>query len=295
MTYGTNFEHGSCGCGCGGCSSGVLERPRYFPRQLVTPVDMTLEQTYFRDKLRRHNRLLHGWGVVCGAQVCPVTSADTGKNVPWKVSVQAGYILGPYGDEITIPSACEFDIRSENVSGRCDGPPDPGSDPWCSEVFVQRPPGTVYVAVRFKEIKTRPVRTQPVGCGCGDTQCEYSRLCDGYELGVLDDCPGSHQDPPKIDSVDLAKLIHCPECTTDPWVVLAGVEVDENGAVKVINNCACRRLVLTASQLWLKCTDDPTVVPVEPDNMGTTLPETTPATPATPTAPGRKGKGKGIK
>ncbi len=30
-----------------------MERPRYFPRQLITPVEMTLEQTYFRDKLRR--------------------------------------------------------------------------------------------------------------------------------------------------------------------------------------------------------------------------------------------------
>ena len=52
------------------CQEGVLERPRYFPGQLMTPEEMILEQNYFRDKMRRHNRLLHGWGVVCGAVVC---------------------------------------------------------------------------------------------------------------------------------------------------------------------------------------------------------------------------------
>ena len=45
------------------------DRPRYYSRQLVTPDDLTLEQDYFRAKLRRHNRIMHGWGVVCGARV----------------------------------------------------------------------------------------------------------------------------------------------------------------------------------------------------------------------------------
>ena len=56
------------------CDGGLLERPRYFPRQLISDVELTLEQQYFRDRLRRHNRLLHGWGVVCGALVCPSIS-----------------------------------------------------------------------------------------------------------------------------------------------------------------------------------------------------------------------------
>ena len=59
---------------CGGsstspCANSIAELPRYYPRQLITPADLTLEQDYFRDRLRRHNRLLHGWGVVCGALV----------------------------------------------------------------------------------------------------------------------------------------------------------------------------------------------------------------------------------
>ena len=38
-------------------------------------------------------------------------------------------------------------------------------DPWCSEVFVkQETPSPLYVAVRYKECLTRPVRVQPLGC-----------------------------------------------------------------------------------------------------------------------------------
>ena len=48
-----------------------LERVRYFPRQLMTAEDMRTEQAYFVERLRRHNRLLHGWGIICGLQVLP--------------------------------------------------------------------------------------------------------------------------------------------------------------------------------------------------------------------------------
>ena len=59
-----------------GCPPGKLERPRYFPRKLITDAEMTLEQEYFRNRMRTHNRMLHGWGVVCGAKVCRVPVAD---------------------------------------------------------------------------------------------------------------------------------------------------------------------------------------------------------------------------
>src|SRR5215211_7302343 len=39
-----------------------LPQPRYFPRQVVTADDLTADQEYFRERLRRHNRMLHGCG-----------------------------------------------------------------------------------------------------------------------------------------------------------------------------------------------------------------------------------------
>src|SRR5262245_10638942 len=110
----------------------TLERPRYFPRQLVTPADLNLEAAYFRDRLRRHNRLLHGWGVVCGALVCVVPKSDGTGNEPWKVKVQPGYALGPCGDEIVIDCAATISLQSQGVVGVCGEPPSGAPDPWCA-------------------------------------------------------------------------------------------------------------------------------------------------------------------
>src|SRR5260370_608402 len=62
----------SCNCStttatqqsCAPDTSG-LERVNYFPRQIMTVDDMVAEADYFREKLRRHNRSIHGWGAVC--------------------------------------------------------------------------------------------------------------------------------------------------------------------------------------------------------------------------------------
>jgi hypothetical protein len=245
--------HGN-GSGPGLCESGVLERPRYFPRQLLTPAEMTLEQSYFRDRMRRHNRLLHGWGVVCGGRVCLVANADGGGPEPWTVRVQPGYMLGPQGDDIVIDRERELDLRTSGMTG-VTGEPSQAADPWCVEVPVRRDQGPLYVAVKYREVMTRPVRVQPAGCGCDDSQCEYSRLCDGYEIGVLTACPSSHAGPPAFADLATGAGPLCPPCPPDPWVVLAKVEVGADGEIESIDNCDCRRQVLGLAEFWWRCAD----------------------------------------
>ena len=244
------------------CADGLLERPRYFARQLITQAELTLEQNYFRDKARRHNRLLHGWGVVCGARVCAVSTVDGGEAEPWKVRIKPGYILGPYGDEIVIDSEREVDLRSSGVISVCGDPPGSQVDPWCSEVLVKPSSGPLHVAVKYKEVLSRPVRVQPQGCGCNDNQCEYSRWCDGYEIGILSECPeDTHHNPPSLgpdgrpdlDLLVMGGLPECPPCPSDPWVVLAKVEIDGQGIIQSIDNCSCRRIVISFSQFWWQC------------------------------------------
>jgi hypothetical protein len=250
------------------CESTVLCRPRYFPRQLITPEEMILEAQYFRDKLRHHNRLMHGWGVVCGAGVCRVPKSDqpesqqakTGPEYePWKVLVKPGYILGPCGDEIIIECNQIKDLRKQGVTSVSSEPCPEEVDPWCSDPETTPHEHTIYVAVKYQEIMTRPIRVQPVGCGCDDTPCEYSRWCDGYEIGILDACP--HESPTLPANTDTLKLEHlrhgaipdCPECPTKPWVGLAAVTIDEKGIISDIDNCSCRRLVVSLATLWWQC------------------------------------------
>jgi len=275
----------NCGCGGGGvttaCDSTIAELPRYYPRQLITPDDLTLEQNYFRDRMRRHNRLLHGWGVVCGALVCPASTTNTDGTtslVPWNVQVQTGYILGPYGDEIILDCARTVDLRTSGVSGVTGEPCLDAPDPWCTQVYTA-PPATVttlYIAVQYKQSMMRPVRVQPVGCGCSDSTCEYSRWHDGYEIGVLQSCPcccqpatlsqtlvNTYGPPPYTNNpVLLASTMNpaCPDCSCGPWVGLAKVTFDQSGNIQTIDNCACRRIVASLSQATRSCTGATPVV-----------------------------------
>lgn len=248
------------------CASPVAERPRYFPRQIITPDDLTLEQEYFRNKLRRHNRLMHGWGVVCGAQVCVTPQTDASGNLtssyqPWMVTVTAGYILGPYGDEILLDCCRTIDLRTTGASGMTGDPCVQVPDPWCTSVYVQRDPtAPLYVAVKYKECKTRPVRVQPAGCGCSDNTCEYSRLQDGYEIGILTSCSDSGATPPSKDTLLTGSTPDCPTCPSQPWVVLAKVTVDTDGNVTTIDDCACRRIVASFGNFWWQCTNTVTSV-----------------------------------
>jgi hypothetical protein len=52
--------------------AGKLQRLNYFYGQLLGVQDFQIEQDYFRDKLKLHNRCLHGYGVVCGLLVEPL-------------------------------------------------------------------------------------------------------------------------------------------------------------------------------------------------------------------------------
>ena len=248
-----------CTCGTAVLERSTLERPRFFPRQLITPDDLTLGQDYLRNKIRRINRYLHGWGVVCGARVVQPAKAQA-----WKVVIQTGYILGPFGDEIVLDREICFDLRTRCMEAASGDACDEIVDPLCPDQTVTaRKAGTpYYVAVRYKEMAGRPVRVQPVGCGCDDTHCEYSRWRDGYEICVLDECPASHAgDAPMWDGLITPQGIPaCPACPEDPWVVLARVKTDEKGNVVEIDNCSCRRMVLSLAPYWSRC-NEPAIVP----------------------------------
>jgi hypothetical protein len=280
-------ETATCSCGSDTCcQAGALERPRYFPRQIVTATELTLEHDYQRDRARRHNRMLHGWGVVCGAEVCQVAGPD-GAAVPWKVAIKPGYVLGSCGDEIVIDCERIVDLRTNGLMCMSGVQAGEVSDPWCSDDRTERA-GTVCVAIKYREFMARPVRSHPVGCGCDGAECEYSRWRDGYEVGLLPDCPDSPRPMREVSNVptlgargtvgshdpvrELASIgkltvlaenfghLDCPECPTDPWVVLACVEVDGNGRVSDIDNCKCRRLVVSAARFSWRCRDESTPV-----------------------------------
>jgi hypothetical protein len=71
-----------------------LERTRYFTGQLLTAESLQQEQEYFLARLRRHNRFLHGWGVVTGLSV----GLENGETVV----VDPGLAIDCAGNEIVL-------------------------------------------------------------------------------------------------------------------------------------------------------------------------------------------------
>lgn len=217
--------------------SGVdqLLRPRFFQRQAITARDLAAGQDYLAERLRRHNRFLHGCGVVCGLEVFLEPPAA---GVP-SVAITAGYAISPQGDEIYVPNETVLALDCvENISGDCYQ-----LDPTPSG---QR----VYLAARFKEDEVRPVAPIPERCN-SVLPCEFSRFQSGYEIKCFDHLPPSCAPPPMancdmvledllqsrstapITRDDVNSLFACPDEPDGPWVVLACLDVDGAGGIAV--------------------------------------------------------------
>jgi hypothetical protein len=263
-TNGTTSAHG-------------LQRPRFFPRQLVTPAELNLGLDYVLERMRRHNRLLHGCGVVCGLKVCRVPGSE-GQALPWKVAIHPGHAIDCCGNDVIVDCERVVDLRVGVTTAACGDPPGEMRDPWCSDVWTKEDGGRVWIAVCYRACRARPVRTQPAGCGCDDTTCEYSRWVDGYDVRVLTEAPAScAEDPPSFDDFVAGlggPLWDCPDCPDDACLALAVVDVDADGMVTAIDNCSCRRLVLSLAGFWWRCGGVPTITDVSVLSDGPFTPKT---------------------
>ena len=70
-----------------------FERLRFSSGRLLTAADFSLEQDYFRGKVKLHNRAFHGFGIVSGLKVTVQSS---------KVVVTAGLALDCEGNELVV-------------------------------------------------------------------------------------------------------------------------------------------------------------------------------------------------
>jgi outer membrane protein OmpA-like peptidoglycan-associated protein len=243
------------------CCEGPVEHLRYFPRQLLTADDMRSEQAYVREKLRRHNRYLHGWGVVCGCIVEPVANAKG-----WQVRVCPGYAVSIQGDEISIDECITVDLKTGAHEQPC-------SVRWPCPPVGEMPGGrgvnvTAYVAVRYAECFSRPVRVHPAGCGCDETGCEYSRVRDSFELKVLWTLPKSHTREP-IQST--GGVPPCPSCADDPWVILATITLPKDESTSIDDsmiNYRDRRSLLPTSTGESAIIFDPVLFVPTQDTIG---------------------------
>ena len=222
--------------------TGQLRRSRYFPRQLVAAADLNADQVYLRELLRRHNRYLHGCGVVCGLDVM----ATEDNNGAPHLLVTPGHAISPQGDDIHVPSQQSLPL---GAASQCLGP------------GQQR----LYIAVRYGETPLLPVPTLPGPCTPVAGQ-QFSRLEAGFLLACLAELPAGCGEPPSCGDLTCELLrdtpsaespcapAGCPPYNAGPWVALAAVALNPNGGVERIDYSVRRRVLsLQFLQEALRC------------------------------------------
>jgi hypothetical protein len=147
-------------------------RLRYFHGRALGALDLRREQAYHLEKARLRNRLLHGWGIVCGlgVEVVPKQPCDPDDDTPSAsvLIVQPGAALDSHGNEIVVRNPREVVLNtllSEDERRQL-----------CEQ------PATVYLSLCFHEQPIDPSRPllaaecEPVAA------CEYGRVLETYRI-----------------------------------------------------------------------------------------------------------------
>jgi hypothetical protein len=99
---------------CSGCGALLLERNRYYTGKFMTARDFQGEQDYLRSRSQLHNRLMHGWGIVCGLEVMEHPQIDCRNTT---VIVKAGVAMDGCGREVVLVEDTVFEVPRKVVNG----------------------------------------------------------------------------------------------------------------------------------------------------------------------------------
>jgi hypothetical protein len=136
-------------------SDTALERVNYFQGQLLSVSDLRAEQDYFLARLRRHNRHLHGWGVVSGLTVAMANSSE--------IVVEPGVAIDCAGNEIYVHSHLRFRIPKKS--------------------------DTHFIVLQYTETVISPI---PNVLGAASTEAgelTCARIREGFHIDIVDHDP----------------------------------------------------------------------------------------------------------
>lgn len=162
------------------CEFNNFKRARYFHGMLLSDRDFRDEQSYHREKRKLANKMLHGWGIVCGLGL----EWEEGKK--W-ITVTPGMALDCHGNEIVVCDPVKLDLETLLCPPRTAALPE---DP-CREVTAEGK--TYYLTIGYEERMIDPVSVYAPGGGCEEKTCEHSRWQEGFCLQLESNMPASPQ------------------------------------------------------------------------------------------------------
>jgi hypothetical protein len=184
---------------------GALARPDWRAGGEFTASDLRLEHDYEEQRLRRHLRLVHGWGVVCG-----LTVVATGED--WYLCICPGYGVSPCGDEIVVPVRYCFNLR---------------------DYLWTRPLGRTRANVAWISVEAAESKREIEDsyCGCGECKCGHEKglhEAAGFQVVVSWTQPVFTQ---SSFDVCLGGTPACPACPDTCALLLASVTLPPSNRV----------------------------------------------------------------
>jgi hypothetical protein len=280
---------------CLSCDIPAFCRGYYYRGKLLTERDFTDEQRYFIDKMRLHQRALHGWGVVCGLMAHPHPQCPS-----LRLVITEGLAIDDCGREVRVLENTYIDLPQpppEKTEEPCPGDPpvppdtpkraaaaDDDKDPVDAnesstsqegdytppEECCEDSPGPMdlYLWICYAECETELAPAPFDECGCDSRTQKPNRICEGYDLHLSDQMPdwwdkaNEHGcDAEDCDDYYREALGQCADTGKIPCVPLAIVHnfVPGQAVTKAdINNRKERRQLASADTLdhVLRCVID---------------------------------------
>lgn len=207
-----------------------FERNRYFYGKLLDAYHFELETNYHNAKRWLINRLVLGYGVICGLDVTCGPTQDT-------IVVSPGVAFDKWGREVIIPKPKEpIQIPQHVIEKAIQLAQSQGSQQQKTEVRA-----CVQVMICYHECETDPV---PILAGdCNSVElCAPGVIREKYRIEFTEKCDRPSHDPcqtprfvsgGKIDHAALAKWVtqekDCLKLPKDPCIRLAHIYLTKDG------------------------------------------------------------------
>lgn len=158
---------------CSVCKIPFFERNNYYYGKLMTVRDYFAEQCYFNEKRWLMNRMVHGWGVVCGLDVkrIPKDPHDHTKGYSdTKVKVTEGLAIDCCGREILV---CEDQyIDLDPIKSEC-----------YQEKVKKEDLQNLVICLEYNECKSESINSKPEACDQKE-KSQFNRIRDSFKISV---------------------------------------------------------------------------------------------------------------
>lgn len=153
---------------CLPCGLQTFRRNTYFNGKLLVERDFSAEQAYYMGKDRLHNRLLHGYGTVCGLKVRAHLNPACRDRY---VYIEPGVALDCCGREIVVPERVLVSLEAL------------AEDPAFVEAGEEGL--DLFISLCYKETPEEKIPVILPGCDCAGDEQAYNRIKEGFKVHLF--------------------------------------------------------------------------------------------------------------